>query len=199
MLSSPPPPPPPLHACTSICADVCTTGTVLKLLKMMSGIRSLLDTVMRALPQVGNLGLLFFLLFYIFAALGVEMFGRLGELANWHFKMDDWKPSYQKLNKNMIFKLLFLFIWKLNCLKKKKEISFWYRVNSVWFFKFFFTKNMIFLFTMFYWLTSLYLCLVFSCAVIVLLNMHACVVLSIFLLFFVLITSMARPWERKPN
>ena len=31
-----------------------------------------------SLPQVGNLGLLFFLLFFIFAALGVEMFGRLG-------------------------------------------------------------------------------------------------------------------------
>jgi voltage-gated sodium channel len=52
---------------------------VLKLLKMAKGIRALLDTVMQALPQVGNLGLLFFLLFFIFAALGVEMFGRLGE------------------------------------------------------------------------------------------------------------------------
>ncbi|ENN71071.1 hypothetical protein YQE_12005, partial [Dendroctonus ponderosae] len=35
------------------------------------------NTVMQALPQVGNLGLLFFLLFFIFAALGVELFGRL--------------------------------------------------------------------------------------------------------------------------
>lgn len=34
---------------------------------------------MQALPQVGNLGLLFFLLFFIFAALGVELFGRLGK------------------------------------------------------------------------------------------------------------------------
>ena len=51
---------------------------MLKLLKMAKGIRALLDTVMQALPQVGNLGLLFFLLFFIFAALGVEMFGRLG-------------------------------------------------------------------------------------------------------------------------
>lgn len=47
---------------------------------MAKGIRALLDTVMQALPQVGNLGLLFFLLFFIFAALGVEMFGRLGKL-----------------------------------------------------------------------------------------------------------------------
>ena len=47
---------------------------------MAKGIRALLDTVMQALPQVGNLGLLFFLLFFIFAALGVEMFGRLGNL-----------------------------------------------------------------------------------------------------------------------
>jgi hypothetical protein len=38
---------------------------VLKLLKMAKGIRALLDTVMQALPQVGNLGLLFFLLFFI--------------------------------------------------------------------------------------------------------------------------------------
>lgn len=53
---------------------------MLKLLKMAKGIRALLDTVMQALPQVGNLGLLFFLLFFIFAALGVELFGRLGIL-----------------------------------------------------------------------------------------------------------------------
>ena len=46
---------------------------------MAKGIRSLLDTVMQALPQVGNLGLLFYLLFFIFAALGVELFGRLGK------------------------------------------------------------------------------------------------------------------------
>lgn len=52
---------------------------VLKLLKMAKGIRSLLDTVGEALPQVGNLGSLFFLLFFIFAALGVELFGKLGK------------------------------------------------------------------------------------------------------------------------
>lgn len=59
---------------------------------MAKGIRALLDTVIQALPQVGNLvgralyfdfyslnvqGLLFFLLFFIFAALGVELFGKL--------------------------------------------------------------------------------------------------------------------------
>lgn len=44
---------------------------------MAKGIRSLLDTVAEALPQVGNLGSLFFLLFFIFAALGVELFGKL--------------------------------------------------------------------------------------------------------------------------
>ena len=31
------------------------------------------------LLKVGNLGLLFYLLFFIFAALGVELFGRLGK------------------------------------------------------------------------------------------------------------------------
>ncbi|CRK92625.1 CLUMA_CG006168, isoform A [Clunio marinus] len=56
---------------------VLRIARVLKLLKMARGIRALLDTVMQALPQVGNLGLLFFLLFFIFAALGVELFGRL--------------------------------------------------------------------------------------------------------------------------
>ncbi|ELU02190.1 hypothetical protein CAPTEDRAFT_89566 [Capitella teleta] len=56
---------------------VLRIARVLKLLKMAKGIRALLDTVVQALPQVGNLGLLFFLLFFIFAALGVELFGRL--------------------------------------------------------------------------------------------------------------------------
>ena len=59
--------------------NISSSILVLKLLKMAKGIRALLDTVMQALPQVGNLGLLFFLLFFIFAALGVEMFGRLGK------------------------------------------------------------------------------------------------------------------------
>ena len=53
---------------------------VLKLLKMAKSVRALLDTVVQALPEVGNLGLLFFLLFFIFAALGVELFGRVGKL-----------------------------------------------------------------------------------------------------------------------
>ncbi|XP_065163665.1 voltage-dependent T-type calcium channel subunit alpha-1H isoform X3 [Atheta coriaria] len=63
---------------------VMRIARVLKLLKMAKGIRALLDTVMQALPQVGNLGLLFFLLFFIFAALGVELFGKL--------KCDDENP-----------------------------------------------------------------------------------------------------------
>ena len=46
---------------------------------MAKSVRALLDTVVQALPEVGNLGLLFFLLFFIFAALGVELFGRVGE------------------------------------------------------------------------------------------------------------------------
>ncbi|CAL1588979.1 unnamed protein product [Knipowitschia caucasica] len=56
---------------------VLRIARVLKLLKMAKGMRSLLDTVMQALPQVGNLGLLFMLLFFIYAALGVELFGKL--------------------------------------------------------------------------------------------------------------------------
>ena len=46
---------------------------------MAKGIRALLDTVGQALPQVTNLGSLFFLLFFIFATLGVELFGKLGK------------------------------------------------------------------------------------------------------------------------
>ncbi|XP_048088342.1 voltage-dependent T-type calcium channel subunit alpha-1G isoform X6 [Alosa alosa] len=54
---------------------VLRIARVLKLLKMAVGMRALLDTVIQALPQVGNLGLLFMLLFFIYAALGVELFG----------------------------------------------------------------------------------------------------------------------------
>lgn len=68
-----------LRIYTNIWIIIVFSITVLKLLKMAKGIRALLDTVMQALPQVGNLGLLFFLLFFIFAALGVELFGRLGK------------------------------------------------------------------------------------------------------------------------
>ena len=50
---------------------------VLKLLKTAEGIRSLLDTVGKALPQVANLGMLFLLLFFIFGALGMELFGKI--------------------------------------------------------------------------------------------------------------------------
>ncbi|CAF5068364.1 unnamed protein product, partial [Rotaria sp. Silwood1] len=50
---------------------------VLKLLKMATGIQALLDTVIQAIPQAGNLGLLSFLFFFIFAILGVELFGKL--------------------------------------------------------------------------------------------------------------------------
>uniref|UniRef100_A0AAZ3S5E2 Voltage-dependent T-type calcium channel subunit alpha n=1 Tax=Oncorhynchus tshawytscha TaxID=74940 RepID=A0AAZ3S5E2_ONCTS len=56
---------------------VLRIARVLKLLKMAKGMRALLDTVVQALPQVGNLGLLFMLLFFIYAALGVELFGEL--------------------------------------------------------------------------------------------------------------------------
>jgi voltage-dependent calcium channel T type alpha-1G len=49
----------------------------LKLLKMANGIRSLIDTIIQALPEVGNLSLLFFLLYFIFSSLGVELFGKL--------------------------------------------------------------------------------------------------------------------------
>uniref|UniRef100_A0A6Q2YKZ9 Voltage-dependent T-type calcium channel subunit alpha n=1 Tax=Esox lucius TaxID=8010 RepID=A0A6Q2YKZ9_ESOLU len=56
---------------------VLRIARVLKLLKIAEGMRALLHTVVQALPQVGNLGLLFVLLFFIYAALGVELFGKM--------------------------------------------------------------------------------------------------------------------------
>jgi len=50
---------------------------MLKVAKSMDGLRSLLSTVAKSLPQVGNLMILLFLVFFIFAALGVELFGKL--------------------------------------------------------------------------------------------------------------------------
>lgn len=52
---------------------------VLRLIKIASGLRSLLQTVMKALLQVGNLGLLLGVLFFIYAILGVELFGKLSK------------------------------------------------------------------------------------------------------------------------
>src|SRR6266536_1389905 len=40
------------------------SSTVIKLLKMARSVRALLDTVMQSFPEVGNLGLLFFLFFF---------------------------------------------------------------------------------------------------------------------------------------
>jgi len=67
---------------------------VLKLLKMAKSVRSLLDTVVQALPEVGNLGLLFFLLFFIFAALGVELFGRVGNYCVFCFSRASLSPFW---------------------------------------------------------------------------------------------------------
>jgi len=57
---------------------VLRVARILKLLKSAEGLKALLDMVLRSLPQCGNLGFLLFLLYFIFAALGVELFGRLG-------------------------------------------------------------------------------------------------------------------------
>ncbi len=58
---------------------VIRIARVLKLLKTARGIRSLLSTVGESLPQVGNLALLFGLIFFIFSTLGVELFGKLSK------------------------------------------------------------------------------------------------------------------------
>jgi len=56
---------------------VLRVARILKLLKGAEELRKLLSCVKRSLAQAGNLGLLLFLLFFIFACLGTELFGRL--------------------------------------------------------------------------------------------------------------------------
>eukprot|EP00794_Sanderia_malayensis_P008795 gene8795-9735_t len=50
---------------------------VLKILRSADGIQKLLNCLAEALPQVGNLSMLFLLLFFIFSSLGMELFGKL--------------------------------------------------------------------------------------------------------------------------
>lgn len=56
---------------------VLRVARILKLLKGAEELRKLLSCVKRSLAQAGNLGLLLFLLFFIFACLGTELFGRI--------------------------------------------------------------------------------------------------------------------------
>lgn len=56
---------------------ILRVARILKLLKSAKSLVVLLVTVSRSLAQVGNLGLLMALLFFIYAALGIELFGRL--------------------------------------------------------------------------------------------------------------------------
>jgi hypothetical protein len=56
---------------------ILRVARILKLLKSAKDLIILLVTVSRSLAQVGNLGLLLGLLFFIYAALGIELFGRL--------------------------------------------------------------------------------------------------------------------------
>jgi hypothetical protein len=43
----------------------------------LAGLRILVETTFKSLGQVGNVGILLFLFFFIYAAAGVEMFGKL--------------------------------------------------------------------------------------------------------------------------
>lgn len=67
---------------------VIRIARVLKLLKTARGIRNLLATVGESLPQVGNLALLFGLIFFIFSTLGVELFGKLSKRSTTSQKKD---------------------------------------------------------------------------------------------------------------
>ncbi|XP_066933924.1 voltage-dependent T-type calcium channel subunit alpha-1H-like isoform X2 [Clytia hemisphaerica] len=56
---------------------VLRIARVLKILKAADGIQKLLNCVTEAIPQVGNLSMLFMLIFFIYSALGIELFGDL--------------------------------------------------------------------------------------------------------------------------
>jgi len=51
---------------------------ILKLLKTAQGVRALLDCVFQSIGQIANMCSLLFIFFVVFAAAGVELFGRLG-------------------------------------------------------------------------------------------------------------------------
>jgi len=53
-------------------------GRVLRLWKGSEGLRILIETIANCLPLLGNIGILLFLVFFIFACAGVESFGRVG-------------------------------------------------------------------------------------------------------------------------
>jgi len=56
---------------------ILRVARILKLLKNAKDLVVLLTVVARSLAQVGNLALLLFLLFFIYAALGIELFGKI--------------------------------------------------------------------------------------------------------------------------
>jgi voltage-dependent calcium channel T type alpha-1G len=68
---------------------------VLKLVKMANGIRNLINTVILALPQVKTLILLFFLLYFTFASVGVKLFG--------HIRCDDFMQQCNGIGRHANF------------------------------------------------------------------------------------------------
>merc|ERR1739848_37633 len=56
---------------------ILRVARILKLLKNAKNLCLLLNGVRRSVPQVGNLCILLLLVFFIFSALGIELFGRL--------------------------------------------------------------------------------------------------------------------------
>ena len=67
----------PLNPSVVRTARICRITRIFRLFKMALGIQGLFQTVLNALPQVGNLSLLLMLAFFIYGSLGVEMFGKL--------------------------------------------------------------------------------------------------------------------------
>merc|ERR1711988_154132 len=81
---------------------ILRVARILKLLKSAKDLVILLTTVSRSLAQVGNLGLLLMLLFFIYAALGIELFGRLACTGdNWNGMMKDGLRKPPPLGNNI--------------------------------------------------------------------------------------------------
>ena len=50
-------------------------GRMLKLIKTLKGLQSIFKTLLSTLPSFGNIGLLLFLLIYVYSIIGINLFG----------------------------------------------------------------------------------------------------------------------------
>ena len=85
---------------------------VLRMVSIIPELRMLLNSLVKALPQLGYVILLMFIIFYIYAAIGSTFFAQINETL-WGdisismltlfriMTFEDWTPYYQRYNKMM--------------------------------------------------------------------------------------------------